>query len=857
LADVLKLDLSRRLHPLNALAASLVMLAFVLCAFAIFYLSSDVRREIDELARANGDNTQWSLAQNEIELQSMINAGRVAVATGESLSDFRRRFDIFYSRVQTLRQSGQFRTLRQAGEVASNIAVIQDFLDAKVALIDGEDEALRAALPRLIAEAEALLPRFRVMSLLGIRTAATAADERRATASETLLWIALLTAALVLALTVMVTVLTFMVRQSHQRANEQASTRARLETIIATALDAVIVINRDGQVLEFNTAAEGMFGYSRAEVMGQKMADLIVPEHLKAAHAAGMRRFDTTRNSRILGKARVQMEGQRKDGSTFPIEFSVSLARSTEGEIFVAFLRDISAQLAAEQELVRTRDQAVQGEKAKADFLAVMSHEMRTPLNGMLGTLELLQSTHLDEKQKRYLQVITTSGHLLLHHVNDVLDISRLDAGKMQVRDESFDLNALIQQIVENQRQLAEAKGNRLHWSASDPDLAAVRGDPKRLRQVMLNLVGNAVKFTRNGDVTVTAERLPEGLVELRVIDTGIGISASDQPRIFDDFVTIDASYMRSVGGTGLGLGIARRLVRAMGGQIGLESEVGQGSLFWVRLPLNVGVQPAATVASGTGRKTRPWAGRRVLVVEDNHINRFVAREMLQREHCRVDEAHDGREGVVLAQSNLYDLILMDISMPDLDGVTAALAIQNDPQAQSRQAPIVALTAHALPEDLERFRAAGMVQVLTKPISTGRLRTLLQTVFVGDGAAKGKKAEEPLIKQQVLDQLRKTLGERKFQELLDQFVEQTDRELAQLSSAEISGNAVSMVAAVHKLAGSAAVFGAVALHRDLELLESRLKTGKVKTAATQLAQLQARWAETRALLRLSDLGATG
>ncbi|WP_189410647.1 PAS domain-containing hybrid sensor histidine kinase/response regulator [Neogemmobacter tilapiae] len=844
---------------LNVLIASLVALAILLCAFAISYLSSDVRREIDDLARANADNTQWSLAQNELELLAMINAGRRSMASGEGLDAFRERFDIFYSRARMLQESSQFRELRRSPDVMASIAYTQNFLDRQVVLVDGNDSDLQAALPDIVAEAEGLQARLRAMSLLGIRIFSATADERRMIASETLLWIALLTAALVLALTMMVMVLTFMTRQAHRRANEQSATRARLEAIISTALDGVIVIDRDGVILDYNAAAQGIFGYARAEVIGQVMADLMIPDHLKAAHAAGMRRFDVTRDSRIVGKARVQMEGRRKNGEVFPIEFSVSVASSAEGEIFVSFLRDISARLAAEQELVNARDKAVQGEKAKADFLAVMSHEMRTPLNGMLGTLELLQSTRLDDSQKRYVQVIASSGQLLLHHVNDVLDISRLDAGKMELQADHFNANALVQEIVENQGHLALTKGNRLHWSPEDDSLNAVRGDAKRLRQVLLNLVGNAVKFTRNGDVTILAKRLPGGLAEFRVIDTGIGIPKADQPRIFEDFVTIDASYMRSAGGTGLGLGIAQRLVRAMGGQIGVESEAGQGSLFWVRLPLAEDVLSPSNdgkAGLGRGRRRKPWAGRRILVVEDNHINRFVVREMLQREGCLVDEAHDGEEGVALARRQSYDLILMDISMPDVDGLAAARRIQADAKGASQQAPIVALTAHALPQDMERFRAAGLAQTLIKPISIRRLQGLLQSTFAQIEAwSVAAEPQEPLVRDDTLDQLRQSLGEAKFRELLGQFLSQTDSDMARLI--ESTDDPLAMAAMAHRMAGSAAVFGAGVLHEVLERLEQRLKTGPAKALRDDLVQARACWAETRSRLQLSGSTAKG
>jgi signal transduction histidine kinase len=283
-------------------------------------------------------------------------------------------------------------------------------------------------------------------------------------------------------------------------------------------------------------------------------------------------------------------------------------------EIFVSFLRDISRRVAAEQALIKARDDAVAGEKAKADFIAVMSHEMRTPLNGMLGTLELFDFDEYSPKTREYLDIIKASGKLLLHHVDNVLDISRAEAGKVELSERVFSVPALVRELVESQRGVSEHRGNSLSKMIDLIGGDYAIGDPMRVRQILLNLIGNAIKFTRNGSIIVEARRLPnEDMVEFRVTDTGIGIPVHDRERIFDDFVTLDATFSRAVGGTGLGLAIVRRLVKAMGGTIGLESSEGYGSSFWVRLPMPLSQEPPRRNSKPRTRppmKTTVWLYR-------------------------------------------------------------------------------------------------------------------------------------------------------------------------------------------------------------------------------------------------------
>lgn len=475
---------------------------------------------------------------------------------------------------------------------------------------------------------------------------------------------------------------------------------------------------------------------------------------------------------------------------------------------------------------------------------------MRTPLNGLLGSVDLLGATPLTPVQRQILDVVESSGKVLLHHVNSVLDISSADVGAMRPGTTPFILDDLVQEVVANQIGLAAAAGNRIKTVAVSGPVGRVVGDPARLRQILLNLVGNAVKFTRNGSITVEIELLGADqdarLVELRVIDTGIGIAEADQGRVFDDFVTIDTSYGRETGGTGLGLGITRRLAVALGGSIGMESEPGQGSVFWVRLPF--GAPSDASSAGLDGPETvgaaayGPALG--VLVIEDNAINRFVLRSLLVQFGHRVTEATDGHDGVRRAEAEAFDLILMDISMPGLDGIGAAGRIRAG-SGLSRSARIVAVTAHALPDDLSRFRAAGMDDCLVKPVTRGALTRILSGRAEPARTPAGDPSKLPLLDAAQIGDLAQRLGDTRFQHLLGRFLNEADDGISRLVGCPPDPDANRLC---HHLARSAATFGAVRLAAILRTLSEALHAGSEAIRAQ--ADLVTVWDETRECLPL-------
>ncbi len=844
---------STRSKPKPPRPRAVAMLFLAISVFAgIVLLSADARQAINRLGVASSDSSLWSLAQAEVELGRLELAIKTA-ATAEDpdLKSVRQHFDILYSRIQIVLQGSSLRLLRANEALSPSIDAIGAFLDKTVLLIDGPDEALLAGLPVLAQDAAKLRSDVRKLSLEGVRLFATRAKDRREDVTSALTRLALLTVLLVVALAGGLYALAQLFRISRTEVRRSTEAKQQLQSVVSASLDPIIATDPNGNIVEFNEAAETVFGHPKSYALGVPMSRLIFPPHLRSTMEEMLATHKDQTNAGGATGRRLKLDVMRANGEIFPAEVSVSSSRDPNSEILVTYFRDISDQIAAERELVEARDHAVAGEKAKADLLAIMNHEMRTPLNGLLGTLDLLQRTPLTEKQHDYIQIMQRSGNNLLHNVNDALEISRIDSGHLEIAHQPYDPLQLIRDILEEQRVNAEARDTKLIVEGGNTGAALILGDAARMRQILLNLIGNAIKFTRNGKIAIDLDLdLSRNEMTISVSDTGIGIDPKQIGRIFEDFVTLDPSYKRSAEGSGLGLGICKRLVEAMGGEIGVESKLGQGSAFWFRIPAEPA--SAAPTSSGAGADTLDGSqpaelAKSVLVVEDNQINRRVAREMLQNLDCDVTEAHDGEEGVRAANLHRYDMILMDISMPGIDGLEATRRIRagSGPNATT---PIVALTAHALPTDLDRFRKVGMTDAVTKPISQTRLAAAIALRPTPDRvvAMPAKEPSDALIDLVVLEELRETMPPPLFASMTRQFLTETGETLTDLSAAAGGDTKPEKLAEeVHRLAGSAAVFGAIRFRNQLIAQERRALDGKTSALAEGFADLNTVWEETR------------
>ncbi len=397
---------------------------------------------------------------------------------------------------------------------------------------------------------------------------------------------------------------------------------------------------------------------------------------------------------------------------------------------------------AEERELKKAKEAAEAAARARSTFLTTMSHEMRTPLNGVLGMTALLMDTDLSEEQGQHLETIDTCGRTLLQLINDILDFSKLDSHGLEAESLLFDPRGVVRDVVAIVKESAAAKGLGLDVDL-DPDLPpAVLGDPARLRQVLLNLAANAVKFTPEGQVLLrlSGEPLHDGRLELWccVDDSGIGISAEAQAQLFRPFVQADASTSRRFGGTGLGLAICRQVVEGLGGEIGVESEPGVGSRFWFHVPVRPATADERDAARCSARASRAAAlpasagakadarALHALVVEDNPVNQRVAVALLGKLGVTCDVASDGALALAALERASYDVIFMDCQMPVMDGYEASLRVrEREARAGSPRTPIIALTAHAFASERQKCTDAGMDDFVSKPVSREQLATVL------------------------------------------------------------------------------------------------------------------------------------
>jgi len=394
----------------------------------------------------------------------------------------------------------------------------------------------------------------------------------------------------------------------------------------------------------------------------------------------------------------------------------------------MALEHEIAERLKAEDSLLAAKDRAEEAARAKSEFLAIMSHEIRTPMNGILGMVRLLLDTPLSAQQRDYAETVHYSGQALLTILDDVLDFSKLDAGKFEVAPVDADLPRLISSVSELMQARISERGLMLLVAIADDVPRCVRVDPIRLRQVLLNLLGNAVKFTEGGSIgvvlTLAGGDARRPLIRFAVIDTGIGMAADAQAKLFSAFTQADGSIARRFGGTGLGLAISKRLVELMGGRIGVDSAEGRGSTFWFELPLALGDAAAAIGAVPTGEPVIALPPLDILLAEDNPVNQKLATILLARRGHRVALARDGAEAVAMATRRRFDVVLMDLQMPEVDGLEATRRIRALPGAAGA-VPIVAMTANAMEGDQDRCLAAGMDGYVVKPIDPALLDAAL------------------------------------------------------------------------------------------------------------------------------------
>jgi PAS domain S-box-containing protein len=599
----------------------------------------------------------------------------------------------------------------------------------------------------------------------------------------------------------------------------------------------------------WNKASEQLYGYSEQEAIGRNLLDLIIPPEMRAEVEQAIRQMAET--GQPIPAAELSL--QRKDGSRVAV-FSCHAIVKVPGQETEQFCLDIdlTERSMMEEELKIAKERAESANRAKSEFLANMSHEIRSPMSGVIGTSQLLKMTALTTEQREYVDILTLSGRNLLSLINDILDLSKIEACRIELEAIDFDLQEVMLDTVKTLLSRAQEKGVEL-VARIDPDVPLlVRGDAERLRQILANLIGNAIKFTEKGSVTVSIRKDCEagGCVTLRFMirDTGIGIAADKLGMIFEPFTQADGSTTRTYGGTGLGLTISRQLAELMGGSVGVESVKGEGSTFWFTAVLEKQGETLLPLPHPSSPAGMRFSGEniRLLLADDEPTSRMVMKAILTKLGCLVDVVKNGSETITALENNDYDLVLMDCMMPVMDGYEATAVIRDqNSNVRNHAIPVIALTARAFKEDRELCRAAGMDDYLSKPADVADLRAVLEkwmqfdaAHFIDRDTGAGLDAVSCVPANDVFDRasfIRRNQGNSELsREVATMFIDTAPEYIESIRNAVAAQDAALLLQSSHKLRGAAANVSLPLLTEIAGMLESIAESGNIEKAGQLL-----------------------
>ena len=673
----------------------------------------------------------------------------------------------------------------------------------------------------------------------------------------------------------------FIVRKSSEE--QLGRSNALMKAVLHGAAHTIISTTPEGIIVTFNQASERQLGYTAEEIIGRTTPALFhLPEEVAARAAELSLELGRTVEpgfEAFVAKSRLGTPDERewtyvrKDGTHYPVLLSVTTLFDPQGQIigYLGIGSDITAQKQAAQELLQAKEIAEAANQAKSDFLATMSHEIRTPMNGIIGMSSLLLDTDLAPRQREMVDAVRLSGDALMTIIEDILDFSKIEARKLDLVEEAFRLDSVISGVVDLLQHKADSRSIGLIVRVAPDVPESFMGDPGRLRQILMNLVGNGIKFTDEGSIRIKVSRHSTGAgaeaaLEISVTDTGIGMSAEQQQRLFQPFSQVDSSSKRRFGGTGLGLAITRRLVELMGGSIGVESRRGEGSRFWVRLPLRAVENEKAPASDSPAQLAEPApkapparkpaspqhtpdASRpRLLLVEDNEINARMAMMMLEKHGCPAEVARDGEEAVERFASGVYDGILMDCHMPNMDGYEATRAIralEDGPLWTRPRCRIIAMTANVQTGERERCLAAGMDDYLSKPL---RAKPLLEALSHVRSLSAGAKATQPAAPpwnheeigtaRDAIQRLAEELCAEDAVEFIENWFKNAPLRLLELEKLAGAQDQAMLRRVAHTLKGSSALFGLSTIHTLCGELELSAETSDRAAQAGLVAQLR-------------------
>jgi PAS domain S-box-containing protein len=600
--------------------------------------------------------------------------------------------------------------------------------------------------------------------------------------------------------------------------------------------------NLTGEILMISPSVSEFMGYTPEEVVGKKLTDFYENPHSHESFEDELLFNGIVKN--------YETNIRTKYGTVIQTISNARVIYNKRHEPIAieAVARDITSLKMANEELRNAKELAEKSLKVKQLFLANMSHEIRTPMNGVIGMIDLLSSSHLDEEQKDYVNTIKRSSETLLTILNDILDLSKLEAGKMQLRPSPISIENTIEKLFALFKNLADVKNIKLQFSIAEDVPLFINADETRFLQILSNLTSNAIKFTDRGEISIIVKGAGKKRIKFVVQDTGIGISKENVKLLFSSFNQVDDTSSKAYSGTGLGLAISKELCRLMGGTIGVKSTQGEGSIFW----FTIEAQPVDKIElikiinetdvdhfRGFGNITP-----KILLVDDNQINRKVASQILIKGGCEVDMAENGMEAILKLIENTYDIIFMDIQMPEMDGVTATKKIRE--LRIKNLAPIIAMTAYSMEDDKDRFISAGMDDYLPKPIKSETIINIVRKWVLKEDIEKQKEAPQTkltgnIINMEIVEQLKAHLDEDMIADVYSEFEEETIMLINQCESKDseiIRSN-------LHTLKGNSSTLGIDKVAEVAKLIEANLKKKNTSNFETDFFNLKAAFEEYR------------
>lgn len=781
---------------------SIASIALILSAFQF-------RNRLEAIRSADTDNEGWVVAQLEVDIQDLNLAVEYFLRAPEdrenALRSIRQEFDIFYSRVDIT--EGTLKRLTQPDDLQKPILRLTAERDRIATLVDKLTVSDVGNVETLRRNIENLYPLARQIAVRALQLFSQQYTDARN--SEQILFRGFFVQSMLLAL--LVSGGAFMVvhlwRILEHRTKQADRMAAMLETAFDSMLSAVIVTDKTGLILSCNNQAEAMFGFSSDQMNGAKVEDLIVPDSLAERHSKAVQRYAREGKTSLIGAGPTKTIAKRADKTEFPVEIALVADTDMQGrDIVLGFLRDVSKQVSDEKRLKEALKKAEDASQVKGMFLSTMSHEMRTPLHGLMAALGLIDQDRLDPESRNYLATAKQCSERALEQINDVLDLTRV--GESKPRPEEFSPTSIAADILDELQPLAQRNGTKISL-ATAKSFKSLRlvGLRVAFSRALYNLVGNAVKFTNDGHVKISLSlediTHDQVLMTVTVRDNGIGIDPRHHERIFQKFETLPNAGHQS--GSGLGLSIADLAVRQQGGQISIQSNVGIGSTFQFTVPLKKLSKSPERSLGAESIKAYPdeaFYMLKVLVVDDNDVNLTLMKAMVEKLGHKASVASGGLQAMRQAQRAAYDVILMDFSMPEMDGPTAAAKIRNG-NGPSAKARIVGVTAliEALSNDPAFY---SMDEVLVKPISHAQLASTLCRAQDTKGAPQIAKAEQTPVRQALQD-LTKMLSEEDALQLITATLTEAHTALAAMLDNSLPITQKAEI--IHKVVGSTAMIG--------------------------------------------------